>query len=107
MIGYGCQADHFINISKRPEQFSAAELKAEVMARASMDLDIHPSFQILAHMCVTNSVYLHMEQNSDVAKPWKSRSVTLVGDAVFKFVSMFHSINLFYSPTKVVSKSIY
>jgi hypothetical protein len=86
MIGYGCHIDHFINVSKSPDQLSSAELKEEILCRTRNDPGVHPSFRTLAKMCVTNSAYLHVVKNCDVIKPWKSQSVTLIGDAVFKYV---------------------
>ncbi|KAM3075761.1 hypothetical protein ACMFMG_007887 [Clarireedia jacksonii] len=87
MYGYGSSISSFINKSKRPEDFTPEELKAEVIARAKTDRNIHPNFHQLAEMCLTKTAYLHMEKKCDSVKPWDSTNVTLIGDAVFNIMT--------------------
>lgn len=86
MYGYGSPASAFINKTKPPENLTPEELKAEIINRSKVDRNIHPNFLKLAEMCLTKTAYLHMVKKCDSVKPWDSTSVTLIGDAVFKYV---------------------
>lgn len=85
MYGYGSPASAFTNKTKRPEELTPLELKAEIISRSKRDKTIHPNFLKLAEMCLTNTAYLHMVKKCDSVKPWDSANVTLIGDAVFKY----------------------
>ncbi|TEY40383.1 hypothetical protein BOTCAL_0434g00070 [Botryotinia calthae] len=87
MYGYGSPASAFINKTKRPEEFTPAELKTEIIARSKTDRNVHPNFLKLAEMCLTSTAYLHMVKKCDSVKPWDSTSVTLIGDAVFNIMT--------------------
>ncbi|KAI9742544.1 MAG: hypothetical protein M1818_003684 [Claussenomyces sp. TS43310] len=87
MFGYSSTRDCFLNRTNIPEELSREELKGELIARAKRDKNVHPHFAALAERCITNTAYLHVVKNCDAIKPWESRSVTLVGDAVFNMAT--------------------
>ncbi|KAL3419847.1 O-methyltransferase [Phlyctema vagabunda] len=83
MFGYGSPLSQFIN-KKPPEEMTSEELKAECVARAKTDRNIHPNFVALIDQCVLNSAWLHIVRDCQTITPWDSGSITLIGDSVFK-----------------------
>lgn len=86
MFGYGGPIHEFINKTKPPTKLSSAELKAECLARTRADPKIDPKFVALAEHCVVNTAYVHSLRDCQAVKRWDTSSITLMGDAVFKYV---------------------
>lgn len=89
MYGYGSPIHEFNNQSKAPNMLSSVELKAECLARVRSDPNMDPRFVALTELCVVNSAYVHTVRDCQAVKRWDTSCVTLVGDAVFKYVCLF------------------
>lgn len=85
MYGYGSPLSEFSNRSKPPDKLTPLELKEECLARVRSDPTIDPKFIALTEHCVVNTAYVHVVKECQAIKKWDSGSVTLIGDAVFKY----------------------
>jgi hypothetical protein len=86
MFGYGSPVDGFLNKEKAPGKLSCEELKQECIARIRAVPNVDPKFIDLAEKCVINTAYVHIVRDCQAVKRWETDSVTLIGDAVFKYV---------------------
>ncbi|KAF4954952.1 hypothetical protein FSARC_11981 [Fusarium sarcochroum] len=82
MVGFGGRLKDFADQSKSPAEMSPQELKAECISRVNAH-PTHPSIRALAELIVTDSAYANVFRMVDVAEPWDSGQITLVGDAMF------------------------
>jgi hypothetical protein len=85
MFGYGSPINEFSNRTNPPGELSPAELKAEIFARVQADPNIDSRFVALAQHCITNTAYVYVVRDCQAIKRWDTDSVTLIGDAVFKY----------------------
>ncbi|KAI9832019.1 MAG: hypothetical protein M1819_004563 [Sarea resinae] len=87
MIGFGGPLASFMNRTKFPEDFTSVELKEECLARVN-SYPVHPKLKRLAELCLTESAYVNVIRDCEVIRPWKSKSITLIGDALFNMSPM-------------------
>jgi hypothetical protein len=85
MYGYGSPLHEFSNRSKPPDKLTPLELKEECLARVRSDPKIDPKFVALTEHCIINTAYVHVVKECQTIKKWETNSVTLIGDAVFKY----------------------
>ena len=82
MCGVGCLTEDFLNKTKRPEEMTPDELKAECLERAR---NWHPTFRNLVSLAIPSSVYMAHIKTQDPIKPWANGGrVTLLGDAAHR-----------------------
>jgi hypothetical protein len=86
MFGYGSPVGDFLNKEKPPGKFSPEELKEECIARIRLVPNADPRFIALAEKCLINTAYVHVVRDCQAVKRWDTSSITLIGDAVFKYV---------------------
>lgn len=89
MYGYGGPVHEFCNRSKPPAKLSPSELKEECLARVRSDPHMDPRIVSLTEHCVVNTAYVHVVKEYQAIKKWDTSSVTLLGDAVFKYAPFF------------------
>jgi hypothetical protein len=86
MFGYGSPVSQFINRRCPPAELSNEELKEEILLRTKSEKNMHPNFVALAEKCLVDTAYVHVVKKCDVVSAWNDGQVTLIGDAVFKYV---------------------
>jgi hypothetical protein len=101
MFGYGSPVGDFLNKEKPPGKFSPEELKEECIARIGLVPNADPRFIALAEKCPINTAYVHVVRDCQAVKRWDTNCVTLIGDAVFKYVS--HARLLYITLTSSIS----
>ena len=98
MYGYGSPLHEFSNRTKHPTKMSPTELKEECLARVRADKAMDPRIVELTERCLVNTAWVHLVRDSQAVKKWDSGTVTLVGDAVFKYV--FDPQNCYIRPLR-------
>lgn len=88
MFGYGSPVNEFLNKETPPGKLSPEELKEECIARVRSVPNVDPKFVALAEKCLINTAYVHVVRDCQAVKRWDTGCVTLVGDAVFKYVPL-------------------
>jgi hypothetical protein len=96
MFGYGSPINEFSNRTKPPGELSPSDLKAEILVRVQADPNIDSKFVALAQHCIVNTAYVHVVRDCQAIKRWDTDSVTvtLVGDAVFKYGSLSSQLTI-------------
>lgn len=86
MFGYGSAVSRFVNRRCAPQNLSKQELKDEVVARSRAEKKMHHTFLALAEKCLVETAFVHVVKKCEAIRPWNDDQVTLIGDAVFKYV---------------------
>lgn len=86
MFGYGSPVSRFANRRCAPQYLSKQELKNEVVARSKAEKKMHHTFLALAEKCLVETAFVHVVKKCEAIRPWNDDQVTLIGDAVFKYV---------------------
>ncbi|KAH6714315.1 hypothetical protein BKA61DRAFT_551754 [Leptodontidium sp. MPI-SDFR-AT-0119] len=88
MFGYGSPVSRFVNRRCAPQNLTKQELKNEVVARSRAEKKMHHTFLALVEKCLVETAFVHVVKKCEAIRPWSDDQVTLIGDAVFKYVVM-------------------